>query len=164
MKGWMQTFIVHNRDPGRLIAEMGLGPTLAFEMLVLGMIVAPLLHSGLVIGLAVQTLRGQALFDGSGWAGVYGGIMLLGYASTFAMTIAGLARSQPAWTCCCSNCCCPLYWLLMAVATLRALRELALRPFHWFKSPHAPNIAASDSRQSLSQASKIGERFPSPLE
>jgi cellulose synthase/poly-beta-1,6-N-acetylglucosamine synthase-like glycosyltransferase len=145
MKGWMQTFIVHNRDPGRLIAEMGLGPALAFQVLVLGMIVAPLLHSGLAMGAVVQVLRGQPLLGGSGWAGIYAAIMLFGYASAFAMTIAGLARAQrldllP------QQLLLPFYWLLMAVAALRALVELAWRPFHWFKSPHTPVAGAKTGR------------------
>lgn len=158
MKGWMQTFIVHNRDPSRLIAEMGLGPALAFQVLVLGMIVAPLLHSGLAIGALVQMLRGKSLLDGSGWAGVYAAIMLFGYASTFAMTTAGLARVRRL-DLLAQQSLLPFYWLLMAAAALRALRELALRPFHWFKSPHAPVISAATIRP-VPQASKTARRWP----
>jgi hypothetical protein len=32
----------------------------------------------------------------------------------------------------------PVYWLLIGLATIRAVRELVLRPFYWFKSPHQP--------------------------
>ena len=161
MKGWMQTFIVHNRDPGRLFAEMGRGPALAFEVLVLGMIIAPLLHSGLVVGVLVQMLRGQALFGGNGWAVLYAGIMVLGYGSTLAMTIVGLARSGrlDLWP---QQLLLPAYWLLMAAATVRALRDLALRPFYWFKSPHTPVAGAGKARRARIQASKIGRRWPAP--
>ena len=41
MKGWMQTFIVHNRQPGQLLADMGPVNMLVFEMAVLGMIITP---------------------------------------------------------------------------------------------------------------------------
>ena len=157
MKGWMQTFIVHNRDPGRLFAEMGPGPALAFEVLVLGMIIAPLLHSGLVVGALVQMLRGQALFGGTGWAVLYVGIMVLGYGGTLAMTITGLARSGrldllP------QQVLLPAYWLLMAAATVRALRELALRPFYWFKSPHTPVAGAGDGEALAVGGAVLGAR------
>ena len=161
MKGWMQTFIVHNRDPGRLFAEMGRGPALAFEVLVLGMIIAPLLHTGLVAGALVQMLRGQALFGGYGWAVLYAGIMVLGYGGTLAMTIVGLARSGrlDLWP---QQVLLPAYWLLMAIATVRALRDLVLRPFYWFKSPHTPVAGVGKARRVRSQASKIGKRRPAP--
>jgi len=137
MKGWMQTFIVHNRNPGRLAAEMGLGPMLAFEVLVLGMIAAPLLHCGLGIGLALQLALGAPLFDGRNWAVFYTGVLVLGYGSTFAITTLGLARAKNLRLLA-IQLLLPFYWLLIAGATLNALRELLQRPFHWFKSPHVP--------------------------
>jgi len=137
MKGWMQTFIVHNRNPAKLIAEMGLGPALVFEVLVLGMIVSPLLHCGLGIGMLLQLALGAPLFDGRGWSVFYTGVLALGYGSTFAATTLGLVRLQrlqllP------PQCLLPLYWLLIAIATCSALIELLWRPFYWFKSPHEP--------------------------
>tara|TARA_R110000868_G_scaffold38_30_gene521 strand:+ start:10614 stop:12413 length:1800 start_codon:yes stop_codon:yes gene_type:complete len=137
MKGWMQTFIVHNRNPGRLVAEMGWGPTLVFEVLVLGMIVAPLLHCGLTIGLALQLAMGTPLFDGRNWAVFYSGILVLGYASTFAITTLGLVRTRNLRLLG-TQLLLPVYWLLITGATLNALRELLQRPFYWFKTPHDP--------------------------
>ncbi|MCS6759946.1 MAG: glycosyltransferase, partial [Candidatus Devosia euplotis] len=129
MKGWMQTFIVHNRNPVKLIAEMGLGPALVFEVLVLGMIVAPLLHCGLGLGLLLQLALGTPLFDGRGWSVFYTGVLVLGYGSTFAAITLGLARQRrlqllP------PQCLLSLYWLLIAIATLSALIELLWRPFY----------------------------------
>ena len=142
MKGWMQTFIVHNRNPGRLLTEMGLGPTLVFEVLVLGMIVAPLLHCGLVISMMLQLVCGAPLFDGRGWSVFYSGVLGLGFGSSIAITLLGLARSgglRLAFL----QLLLPLYWLLIAGATLSALADLLRRPFYWFKTPHRPvgNIA-----------------------
>ncbi|MGV8855475.1 MAG: glycosyltransferase family 2 protein [Devosia sp.] len=143
MKGWMQTFIVHNRNPGRLVAEMGLGPTLVFEVLVLGMIVAPLLHCGLVIGLALQLAFGAPLFDGRGWSVFYSGVLGLGFGSTVAITLLGLARSG-GLRLALAQLLLPFYWLLIATATLSALADLLRRPFYWFKTPHEP--VASNQR------------------
>ena len=137
MKGWMQTFIVHNRAPFRLVREMGLGPALAFEALVLGMILAPLLHCGLIVGLVWHILHGLPLLQPGGWPVFYLGVLALGYASALAQTVLGLWRTRrlmllPAQVLL------PAYWLLMSLATLCALVDLLRRPFYWFKSPHRP--------------------------
>ena len=137
MKGWMQTFIVHNRDPGRLLGEMGLPAFLAFETLVLGMIVAPVLHCAFLASLCVRIALGGDLVDDSLWTVFYLAMLVLGYGSALAMTLLGLLRrrnrqllTSQAWL--------PLYWLLIGIATLRAAHELVRRPFYWFKSPHNP--------------------------
>jgi cellulose synthase/poly-beta-1,6-N-acetylglucosamine synthase-like glycosyltransferase len=137
MKGWMQTFIVHNRDPGRLLEEMGLPAFLAFEALVLGMIVAPILHCAFLLSVLLRILWGAGLVDGSLGTAFYLAVLCLGYGSAFAMTALGLHRLGrvsllPAqlWL--------SAYWLLIGFATIRAVRELVLRPFYWYKSPHQP--------------------------
>ena len=137
MKGWMQTFIVHNRNPIRLVDDMGPGPALVFEILVLGMIVAPLLHCGLGICLLVQLALGAGLFDGHGWSVLYTGMLVLGYGSTMAATMLGLARAHHLHLLL-PQCLLPLYWLLISAATINALADLLRRPFYWFKSPHEP--------------------------
>jgi len=137
MKGWMQTFIVHNRDPGRLMAEMGLPTMLVFEALLLGMIVAPILHCGFLVVLAIRWSMGLGSFDSAIWTVFYIAVLLLGYGSALAMTALGLqrlgrTRLLPAqWLL-------PAYWLLIGLATIRAAHELLTRPFYWFKSPHRP--------------------------
>lgn len=140
MKGWMQTFIVHNRNPGRLLKEMGLPAFLAFEMLVLGMIVAPILHCAFLLSVLVRALLGAELVDGSTGTVFYLAVLGLGYGSSLALTALGLYRlrllelaPQQFWL--------PLYWMLIGFATVRAVRELVLRPFYWFKSPHQPRAA-----------------------
>ena len=156
MKGWMQTFIVHNRNPLRLVDEMGLGPALVFEVLVLGMILAPLLHCGLGLCLVVQVLLGAGLFDGRGWSVLYTGFLVLGYGSTFAVTTLGLARMRNLRLLV-TQLLLPLYWLLIGAATLNALAELLHRPFYWFKSPHQPVVWAG-AGPSLPRVPEIGRR------
>jgi cellulose synthase/poly-beta-1,6-N-acetylglucosamine synthase-like glycosyltransferase len=148
MKGWMQTFIVHNRDPGRLMGEMGLPAFLVVEALLLGMILAPILHCAFALVLLIRGLAGMGWLDGSLWGAFYIAVLALGYGSALAMTGLGLLRlgkpgllPRQIWL--------PLYWLLMGFATLRAARELLVRPFYWFKSPHRPtdHLAARWQRQ-----------------
>ena len=145
MKGWMQTFIVHNRNPLRLVDDMGLGPALLFEVLVLGMILAPLLHCGLGLCLLMQLAFGASLFDGRGWSVLYTGVLVLGYGSALATTTLGLARVRHLHLLM-PQLLLPLYWLLISLATLGALIDLLRRPFYWFKSPHEPVAAEGDIR------------------
>lgn len=137
MKGWMQTFIVHNRRPLRLVRDMGLFPALVLEVLVVGMLLAPLLHVGFVAMCVLQLVRGDGIIHAGGWSAYYFSILLLGHGSAFAMTVVGLWRQRRAGLIPASLLL-PLYWLLMAGATLQALRGLMTQPFHWYKSPHAP--------------------------
>ena len=51
MKGWMQTFIVHNRAPGLFLHDVGWRAFVGFEVLVGGMILTSLLHTALLLSL-----------------------------------------------------------------------------------------------------------------
>ncbi|MDB5528233.1 MAG: glycosyltransferase [Devosia sp.] len=137
MKGWMQTFIVHNRHPGTLLAQMGWRSMLAFEIVVLSMILSPLLHTALLPILLVQALLGQPVFGAMGWnwASLNLGLLCFGYASSLALTLVGLHR-QRRYRLFALQLLLPFYWLLLAVATLRALHELLDRPFYWAKTEH----------------------------
>jgi cellulose synthase/poly-beta-1,6-N-acetylglucosamine synthase-like glycosyltransferase len=137
MKGWMQTFIVHNRDPGKLLAEMGLPAMVCFEVMVLGMILAPILHTGLAMVVLARLVTGQALISPDLWSAFFVAVLMIGYGSALAITSAGLARCKRLHLVA-QQMLLPVYWLLMSLATIRALHELVVRPFHWFKSPHEP--------------------------
>lgn len=138
MKGWMQTFIVHNRNPVRLVSQMGWRAAIAFELLTLGMITAPLLHCGLALDVMFRLAMGIPLFDGSAAGATYISILVVGYGTTVLMSIQGLLRLRRRHLLV-QQALLPLYWLLIAIATVRAMNELLARPFYWFKSPHEPN-------------------------
>jgi cellulose synthase/poly-beta-1,6-N-acetylglucosamine synthase-like glycosyltransferase len=137
MKGWMQTFIVHNRNPGRLVSEMGLPAFLVVEALLLGMIMAPMLHCGFALVLLVRGVAGLGWMDSDIWTAFYIAVLALGYGSALALTVTGLLRlGKPGLLP--AQILLPVYWLLMGFATLRAAQDLLRRPFYWFKSPHRP--------------------------
>jgi cellulose synthase/poly-beta-1,6-N-acetylglucosamine synthase-like glycosyltransferase len=137
MKGWMQTFIVHNRHPVTLLRQMGWRSMLSFEIVVLSMILSPLLHTALLPTLVAQALLGQPLFGAMGWnwASLNLNLLCFGYASSLALTLVGLHR-QRRYRLFALQLLLPFYWLLLAVATLRALHELLDRPFYWAKTEH----------------------------
>ncbi|MGH6762991.1 MAG: glycosyltransferase family 2 protein [Phyllobacterium sp.] len=141
LKGWMQTWLVHMREPARFWKELGPANFIANQLLMTGVLLSTLFHPLML--LSVLTL----------------GILMLtdGYASTkdvFLLTMDGVAiatsylafhwlgkaamtererRQGPflVWI--------PCYWFLMSFAAWRALWQLHKAPFLWEKTPHKPS-------------------------
>lgn len=137
MKGWMQTFCVHNRSPGALLRDIGWRGFLGFQVLVGGMILSSLLHT-----VFLGTLLGRLVFEGAGgllprdvWDWFAIGILATGYGGAFAVVVSGLMHLRandlvPAQVLL------PFYWVLHSIATLFAAVELITRPIHWAKTEH----------------------------
>lgn len=146
MKGWMQTILVHNRHPRQLIADLGLWRFLLFEIIVLGMILSPLLHTGFMLACLFAVLAGHTeLLRLDLWSASCLSVFALGYGIAFAIQILGLVRTGQigliAW-----QILLPVYWIAIAWATLRALVDLTLKPFHWIKTVHRP-VSDTGARQ-----------------
>ncbi|HZY50249.1 MAG TPA: glycosyltransferase family 2 protein [Devosia sp.] len=137
MKGWMQTFIVHNRAPRELLADIGWRGFVGFQVLVGGMILASLLHTvfigSLLLRLAVEGVVGVVPKDVWDWAGI--AILVSGYGGAFAIQVSGLVH-QRAPHLLPIQVVLPLYWLLHTVATVRAAIELITKPVYWAKTTH----------------------------
>ncbi|WP_338722143.1 glycosyltransferase [Devosia sp. XK-2] len=136
MKGWMQTYAVHNRRTAHLLADLGWPGFFGLQIVLLGMLLAPLLHGGFLVLLPILHLTGQMSWSGFGpWPLACWTVLVLGSLAAIATNILGLIRAgQPrliGW-----QALMPVYWLLIALATVLALLEFVRRPFHWFKSPH----------------------------
>jgi len=137
MKGWMQTFIVHNHHLPSLARDMGWRGWLAFEVYVGSMILSPLLHTAFLIGLVVALLGGApVLFDLTDpRTGVAIAVLVAGYGASFALVIAGLVRLGQRRLLL-LQLLLPLYWVLHSVAAARACYELLTRPHFWAKTAH----------------------------
>lgn len=136
MKGWMQTFIVHNRSPRRFLEDIGWRGFLAFEIHIGSMIISALLHSVFLASFVASLVFGfrtGPVFDI--WDVVSMLILLLGYGGAGALVVVGLLRlgqlqllpHQLGL---------PIYWVLHSIATVRALHELLVRPYFWAKTEH----------------------------
>jgi hypothetical protein len=98
-----------------------------------GLIISPLLHSLFLISLIGGWTGGQGVRDI--WDAAYVLILVLGYGAAFALTVAGLIRAgKPLLIP--FQLLLPAYWVLHAVATIRAAHELLTRPYFWAKTPH----------------------------
>jgi cellulose synthase/poly-beta-1,6-N-acetylglucosamine synthase-like glycosyltransferase len=146
MKGWMQTFIVHNRHPIQLLIDLGLRRFLAFQVVVLGMILMPLLHSAFLVTCLVWLVGWGGSLRIDLWSTSCLIVFAVGYGAAYAIQYVGLwrARQMKLWH---WQLLLPLYWLLIALATLRALLDLTQKPFVWIKTAHRP-VSDTTVRQS----------------
>jgi hypothetical protein len=137
IKGWMQTFLVHNRHPGDLLGELGWRNFLFVQVHVGSLIASSLIHTVFVISLGLQLLvLGPALFRLADlWDVLYLAVLIVGYGGAFGIAIAGLWR-QGRLDLAVYQVLLPVYWLLHAVAAVRATIELLVRPYHWNKTRH----------------------------
>ncbi|GHA31453.1 glycosyl transferase [Devosia pacifica] len=151
IKGWMLTFIVHNRRPRALLRDLGWRSFLFFELVVLGMILAPILHVFFFSTAVLRLALDMPLVSPSAWLWAVGYFVLfvLGNVAAVVAQFTGLSRLRRfslLWV----QLTLPLYWLLLALATLRALGELLFDPFHWAKSDHTPVSSVSTRDGALS--------------
>jgi len=139
-KGWMQTWLVHMRDPLRVARELGFSGFAAFQLVVGGTVLSALVHP-LFIAAAVYLFATNQLFDTGGsvfgrvlfW--LYVGAFLSGYITSAALGLIGLKRRgllRQGWVLLLM----PVHWLLLSVAAWRALWQLLFNPFHWEKTTH----------------------------
>ncbi|WP_206455555.1 glycosyltransferase family 2 protein [Aurantimonas marina] len=138
-KGWAQTWLVHVRQPGVLCRQIGLRNFVVFQLLFVGMLASALAHP-VFLALAILALVN---FASNGLSNAYQGLVfgldlfnaVGGYAAFIALSIGaldarergGLVKYYPLLY---------LYWLLIAVAALRALGQLVSAPHLWEKTPH----------------------------
>ncbi|MEJ0075116.1 MAG: glycosyltransferase family 2 protein [Alphaproteobacteria bacterium] len=139
-KGWMQTWLVHMRDPLRIARELGFSGFLAFQLVVGGTVLSALVHP-VFIAVAGYLFATNQLFDTGGsvfgrtlfW--LYLGALISGYLTSAALGLIGLKRRnllRQGWVLLLM----PLHWLLLSVAAWRALWQLLFNPFHWEKTAH----------------------------
>jgi cellulose synthase/poly-beta-1,6-N-acetylglucosamine synthase-like glycosyltransferase len=146
MKGWMQTFLVHNRHPRELWADLGWWRFMLFEIVVIGMILAPLLHTGFSLTLLALAAGGLRL-SADLWSITCLVVFCFGYGVALTAQLLGLLRTGQMHLMH-RQVLLPLYWLAIAYATVRALIDLTKRPFHWIKTAHRP-VSVTTGRHSL---------------
>jgi cellulose synthase/poly-beta-1,6-N-acetylglucosamine synthase-like glycosyltransferase len=138
VKGYMQTFLVHTRNPLALYREVGLKNSLMF-VVTFGGYIAVVLMNPIFWGLVLLWFLAhpgwlEAMFPGavyylalvSLWLGNFFFILLglLGASGRGQDDLAPYALLAP------------LYWLLMSIAAYVALYELIFSPHHWRKTEH----------------------------
>jgi cellulose synthase/poly-beta-1,6-N-acetylglucosamine synthase-like glycosyltransferase len=139
-KGWMQTWLVHMREPRRLLRELKLPGFIAFQLMVGGTVFAALVHPLFMGGLIYATASGDNMWHGDNVAiallgTLYGTTAIIGYFSSAFLGLLGLMRrglTSTAWVLALT----PLHWLLLSLAAWRAVYQLAVAPYAWEKTEH----------------------------
>ncbi len=139
IKGWMQTWLVHGRQPVSTWRELGGWRFAVNQIYTLGIIGSALLHPFMLLMLVGLCLRMGfgPLTSANLWLLALDVInILLAYMSFYLLgsktmeptELGGYAYIFAI----------PIYWVLISLAAWRALWQLVRRPHLWEKTPHLP--------------------------
>jgi cellulose synthase/poly-beta-1,6-N-acetylglucosamine synthase-like glycosyltransferase len=129
-KGYIQTWLVHMRDPAQLMRNAGFWGFVSFQLFIGGTFMSSLLNPVLwlcILAAAFFGLPGAGhlcvacLIVGNGF---FVCLMMLGPCRRgwFGLAPYGLLA--------------PFYWALISLAGYRGLWQLAIKPWHWDKTGH----------------------------
>jgi cellulose synthase/poly-beta-1,6-N-acetylglucosamine synthase-like glycosyltransferase len=142
-KGWMQTWLVHMRNPARFLAETGAANTIQFQILTLGMVFSALLYPLMLLemvwmsthvfveaGLEMPAYKGSLFaIDFANVVLGHFGFLMLGVKSAQDMTLRRTLMVALGL---------PIYWTLLSAAAWRAAWQLGFKPHIWEKTDHSP--------------------------
>ncbi len=145
LKGWMQTYLVHMRQPMQLYKDLGARGFFGFQIVFGGILIAALLHPFFILWMSYTLL--QQITDSSGtWAShpvlqfvnffiFFSGYFFSMLAGAYALekrghhALIGVVFSMP------------LYWLLVSIGAYYGLWQLIFRPFYWEKTSHGRTLS-----------------------
>jgi glycosyltransferase XagB len=138
VKGYMQTWLVHMRNPVRLIRQIGVLPFISFQLVIAGTFFSFLLNP-VLWGLTVLWFltHWQLINDIFPAPVFYVGAVSL-YAGNLAflyVNVLGTLRRRyyPLVTYALFT---PIYWAMMSIAAWQAFYELLFKPHYWQKTQH----------------------------
>jgi glycosyltransferase XagB len=152
IKGYMQTSIVYNRHPFKMIKKIGLKNWLSFQLLVTGtpltFLINPIMWVVFLIWIITGTHFMSALLPNfvqvAGTISFIAGnaiLILINFAAAFSRKYYKLIPYAFL------N---PIYWVLHSVAAYKALWQLLFKPFYWEKTTHGisaiKNVLVNESR------------------
>ena len=159
IKGYMQTFFVHMREPAKFYHQIGFRGMLGYLAMILGTPLLPLLNPifwgmmvvwlifhppwielffpGLIYYIAViQLVLGNFIFIYMNIVGTY-----------YVIRDCAVKKSQPfSYGLIRAGLLTPLYWVLMSVAAYKALFQLIVKPHYWEKTHHGLTEPADEDQ------------------
>jgi len=143
-KGWMQTWLVHMRNPFQLFQELGFRGFLAFQAVVGGNALVALAHLAFLFGIAWEfcalNFHGKhpaaTLFSAYYFLAAAFGYFVSAAFGWCGLRQRGVRRKVQilSWT--------PVHWLLLSLAAWRAAFEIIGQPHFWNKTEHGLDKAA----------------------
>ncbi|MCL4768370.1 MAG: glycosyltransferase [Hyphomicrobiaceae bacterium] len=140
LKGWMQTYLVHTRQPRRLLRDLGPVAFAGFHLYSGGLLLSALVFP-VFFGMAVLELIGgdwltpPDLLPGRVLWTLAAFNIAAAYAASVLAAVVAVRRRGRAWLALGAPFA-PVYWLLISVAAYRALFHLATAPHLWEKTEH----------------------------
>ena len=146
-KGWLQTLIVHSRQPGLFRHDLGPSRAFAATTLIGGAIVGCLfwpVFAFLTLWRAVTVGDDGALAPAREMTDVFTYILALAGAWTIALPASIAARLRGSRVSLRSFALMPVYYMLVCAATWAAMLHLVMWPYHWGKTEHGDASAPAD--------------------
>jgi cellulose synthase/poly-beta-1,6-N-acetylglucosamine synthase-like glycosyltransferase len=135
LKGYMQTWLVHMRDPAGLARRTGIGGFMAFQLFIGGGVVFALVNPLLWLAMIACWVFGLPLWDDMPAMSIpASGLVLNNLLLTWLAVIGPRRRGWDELS--------PygltviVYWAMVSVAGYRGLWQLITRPFFWEKTAH----------------------------
>lgn len=138
LKGWMQTVLVHSRNPLHSLNDMGLKNTLAFHLLLTSLIVSALIHPiflGIIIWQLIA-LGAPTSFDVDNILVATSIFNLVGGYTTYGLLALAVLKTSRYNNSIKLLFTLPFYWILISIAGWRAFVHLIVKPHEWEKTPH----------------------------
>ena len=138
IKGYMQTSIVYNRHPVKMIKKIGLRNWLSFQMMITGTPFTFLINPIMWVFFILWLVTGQGFFGISlpEPVEIIGIISLV--AGNFAMIMLNFiaAFSRKYYKLLAYSFLNPVYWIMHSISAYKALWQLIFKPFYWEKTKH----------------------------
>ncbi|MFT3853359.1 MAG: glycosyltransferase family 2 protein [Ilumatobacteraceae bacterium] len=157
IKGYLQTVLVHLRDPAGLVRTAGWRRATAFALLIGGtpftFLIAPPLWLVFLLSLVSPGALEGILPAWAVWLSLAN--LLLGNAAMIYLSMMGAFKRQRyrlvPWSL--LN---PLYWVLHSIASYKALWQLLVKPHYWEKTVHGISTVGAARPATSGQTAVVG--------
>jgi cellulose synthase/poly-beta-1,6-N-acetylglucosamine synthase-like glycosyltransferase len=138
LKGYMQTWLVHMRNPLALWRHAGTRGFFAFQLFIGGTFVSSLANPLMWLMFIASHMTGITFFSGAfGEALARASLFSLVAGNLLFVYLAMLGPYRRGWLQLAPyGLIAPLYWLMISAAAYRAVWQLIRRPFYWEKTQH----------------------------
>jgi len=157
LKGWMQTYLVHMRQPIQLYRDLGSRGFFGFQIVFGGILIAALLHPFFILWTSYMLFQ-QITDSTSIWSShpvlLYANFFIFFSGYFFSMLAGAYALEKRRLHALIGTVfSMPFYWLLVSIGAYYGLWQLIFKPFYWEKTDHGRTLSK--------QKEKTGAETPS---
>lgn len=149
-KGWMQTWLVHLRSSVQTCRQLGVARFSLYLLYTTGLLLSALVHPFMLVSLftgIVSVVLGnhdQVVLAVIFFSGLN---LLMAYLSFHVLCLKTLRYEEKRGYYYLLGL--PFYWILLSVASWRALYQMFTAPHHWEKTPHFPSRMANEVSETV---------------